>query len=233
MHATARLLTPLLHRQVFTRRKEVASAEAARGIGADDTRVTGALVWDASVVLASYLSATLGAVTQQRTGEPAMQLPAEATCIELGCGLGLAGLAAAALGMDVTLTDRHEVVPLIKASVAANDVTDSVVTTVTTVQGRLQPLQASVAANDVGRTVGVVPLSWGDDEAARALRPGGRAFDAVLMADVICARPEEFDTRPTHHARCRHAYANRCFAERPCATIRPSRLPRPRACLSD
>ena len=81
-------------RQVFARREQASSAEVARGVtrgvGADDTRVTGALVWDASVVLASYLSETLGAALQQRGGEPAVQLPAGAKCIELGSGLGLA-----------------------------------------------------------------------------------------------------------------------------------------------
>eukprot|EP00966_Prymnesium_polylepis_P302634 6991542-Prymnesium_polylepis.1 len=49
-------------------------------------------------------------------------LPPGARCIELGCGLGLAGLAAAALGLRVLLTDRDEVMPLTQASVAANRV---------------------------------------------------------------------------------------------------------------
>ena len=146
---------------MFARREEASPVGAARGVGADDTRVTGALVWDASVVLASYLSATLGPAARQRDGEPVVRLPAGAKCIELGCGLGLAGLAAAALGMDVTLTDRDEVLPLIAAS---------------------------VAANDVGRPVAVASLSWGDDDAAQALRPGSSSFDCVLMADVICAQ---------------------------------------------
>jgi hypothetical protein len=55
----------------------------------------GGALWDASVVLAQYVN-TLG---ESLRG---------AAVIELGAGTGLPGLAAARLGADVTLTDRHE-----------------------------------------------------------------------------------------------------------------------------
>ncbi|KAL3895737.1 MAG: hypothetical protein SGPRY_013440 [Prymnesium sp.] len=134
---------------LFARREQSASV-CERGIGADYERMTGALVWDASVVLARYLEEAQGAVNAL--------LPADAKCVELGSGLGLTGLSAAALGLEMTLTDRGEVLPL---------------------------LEASVVSNHMGGRVIISPLLWGDVDSARALLPNGRPFHGVLMADVI------------------------------------------------
>jgi len=98
--------------RVFPRRDTFArSAEqggGVRGVGADDGRVTGALLWDSAVLLAAYLvSRSANALANRR-------------CIELGAGLGLVGLVAASLGCHATLTDRDEVLPLLIHGVAAN-----------------------------------------------------------------------------------------------------------------
>jgi tRNA1(Val) A37 N6-methylase TrmN6 len=41
-------------------------------------------------------------------------------CIELGAGVGLVGLALAAMGAHVTITDVAKVLPLMQANLAAN-----------------------------------------------------------------------------------------------------------------
>ena len=118
-------------------------ADGGRGIGADDSRCTGALLWDSSVVLSDWL-------VRQR-----QQLRPGCRCVELGAGLGLAGLTAATLGWVTTLTDRAEVLPLLEHGVATNALSN----------------HATVAA-----------LEWGDAQAARALGP---AFELVLMSDCV------------------------------------------------
>jgi predicted nicotinamide N-methyase len=122
------------------------------GIGADAARLTGALLWDSSVVLARFIS------KQHR-----LLLSPQARVVELGAGLGLCGLAAAAAGYPVILTDRREVLPHTRSSLAAN-------------------MAALAVASGSSPSVQVLPLPWGDEEAAAALEP---PVDCVLMADCV------------------------------------------------
>lgn len=122
------------------------------GLGADAARLTGALLWDSSVVLARYISR-----------QHSVLLSPGARIVELGAGLGLCGLAAAAAGYPVILTDRREVLPLTRSCLAAN------------------MLALAVASGSAPR-VQVLPLHWGDAEAAAALEP---PVDCVLMADCV------------------------------------------------
>lgn len=139
------------HRAAFERREHAASGDVqgtAVGVGADEERVTGALLWDAAVVMASYLV--------RNPHSMCSALPSEAPrCIELGAGLGLAGLtAASALGVATTLTDRRECVPMCAAGITTNALTSSCT---------------------------ACELEWGDDAAAQALG----TFDLVLAADCV------------------------------------------------
>jgi len=78
--------------------------------------------------------------------------------VELGAGLGLLGLTAAALGGKVTLTDRAEVLPL---------------------------LRRGVEHNGLGDNVSVEALVWGDQASSEALLLAAGPFDLLLMSDVV------------------------------------------------
>ncbi|XP_055967520.1 protein N-lysine methyltransferase METTL21A isoform X1 [Sorex fumeus] len=66
-----------------------------------------AVVWDAAVVLATYLET--GAVELQGR-----------SAVELGAGTGLVGIVAALLGAHVTITDRKVALEFLKSNVQAN-----------------------------------------------------------------------------------------------------------------
>lgn len=135
-------------RHTFERRD---APDGALGTGADVSRMTGALLWDSSVVLASWLVRNRASLRRVIgcAGHEAF------ACVELGAGLGLVGLAAAAtLGAPTTLTDRSEVMPLLERGIARNG------------------LQAVARA---------AALEWGDAAASRALG----TFGLVLASDCI------------------------------------------------
>ena len=71
---------------------------------------TGLQVWDAGIVLLRFLaSAPVAAV-----------LATHPRVVELGSGTGAVGIAAAALGGEVVMTDLAEVLPLLRHNVALN-----------------------------------------------------------------------------------------------------------------
>ena len=148
-------------RELFERSASTADAAGAAAAGADACRMTGALLWDSAVVLASYIVRNAPALRHSLDNERSLPsdapLPSDAhpCCIELGAGLGLAGLTAAAtLGVATTLTDRLECLPLLRRGIVSNG------------------LQSTAQAAE---------LQWGDEKAAHALG----AFDLVLASDCI------------------------------------------------
>ena len=146
----------------FTRRDGEAAGAADTGV--DRARNTSALIWDASVVLASWFAQHHAAL-----------LPVGASCVELGAGMGLAGLTAAACGYPTTLTDRAEALP---------------------------PLRRAVECNGLQTCARVAELPWGCREAARNVQAqaqqqsqpqpqqgearGERGADAAALPAVGC-----------------------------------------------
>lgn len=68
---------------------------------------TGTVVWDGSVLLAKYLEARYSTMAGMKV-------------VEVGCGPGVAGIAAAVLGAEVTLTDLEYALPNLQATVQLN-----------------------------------------------------------------------------------------------------------------
>jgi len=74
----------------------------------------GLTVWDASIVLAAY------ADRNSRKGDLCRARVSGKRVIDLGSGAGVAGLALALLGADVTLTDVAPVLPLLRTNADVN-----------------------------------------------------------------------------------------------------------------
>lgn len=122
-------------------------ADADGAAPTEQQRTTGALLWDASVVLARALT---------RHPPPLPKRPLRV--LELGAGRGLVGLALAAYGHHVTLTEHPSVLHLLRQSVDAN---------ARVLQGH--------------GTIAVCALPWGDEPAAARLGP----LDLVVCADCV------------------------------------------------
>nr|XP_022904217.1 protein-lysine methyltransferase METTL21D-like isoform X1 [Onthophagus taurus] len=105
------------------------------------------VVWDAAIVLAKYLE-----VMYQRNKE----FLKEKFVLELGSGLGCAGLVAACLGAEVVLSDLPEAIPLLQYNVDENQ---TLLTTKTSVCVRA--------------------LSWGDKIDFK------KVPDKIILADCI------------------------------------------------
>ena len=117
----------------------------------------GHVVWDAAFLLVKWLEAMPAALLAGRT------------VVEVGSGVGLVGLAAAALGARVVLTDMPDVLALTRANLAAN----------------LDLVRRSRTGSVCVRT-----LRWGDardmaDLLADADATGRRQPDVVLASDVV------------------------------------------------
>ncbi|XP_046397335.1 protein N-lysine methyltransferase METTL21D-like [Ischnura elegans] len=74
---------------------------------------TSCVVWDASVVLAKYLETLI----QRKDNKEWLK---EKTVVELGAGIGGAGLTAASFGADVVVTDLPEVMSMLWANIDVN-----------------------------------------------------------------------------------------------------------------
>lgn len=102
--------------------------------------VTGALVWDAALLLAKWLQET------DFSGNPQDALPAAGLrVLELGCGTGAAGLAGACVlprGSLVVLSDLKLHIPLLEKNIRAN----------------------AVAISKAGNQCWAAELSWGKEE---------------------------------------------------------------------
>ena len=107
---------------------------------------TGLTIWDGSVVLAKHLEANYPSLQGKRV-------------LELGCGPGLAGLSAAALGADVTLTDLNYALDGVRAGIATNK-------------------------NALKGRVDVAELDWFYPEKSSAAA-AARNADIVIAADVV------------------------------------------------
>ena len=108
-------------------------------------------VWEAGIVLSRWLALGVTAGAPQLRGR---------RVLDLGAGTGIAGLAAAALGADVTLSDTEEALPLLRRNVAAN----------------------ARAVADAGGAARVACLDWAAPPAELA---DEAPWDVVLAADVI------------------------------------------------
>eukprot|EP00937_MAST-01D_sp_MAST-1D-sp2_P002551 g2551.t1 len=88
--------------------------------------------------------------------------------IELGSGVGLCGIAAAMMGARVVLTERDDLLPLLRANVGAAQV------------------QAAVRA--AGGSASAQPLDWTQKGAVARLSASRGGFDLILGADVVYAQ---------------------------------------------
>ncbi|KAL8168645.1 UNVERIFIED_CONTAM: hypothetical protein K2H54_009277 [Gekko kuhli] len=80
---------------------------------------TGAVVWDAALVLAAFLARSAAHLPPPPGRRLRLPLHRRAA-IELGAGTGLVGLAAAGLGANVTVTDLEEAQDLLKMNIENN-----------------------------------------------------------------------------------------------------------------
>eukprot|EP00198_Chlamydomonas_reinhardtii_P003232 XP_001692568.1 predicted protein [Chlamydomonas reinhardtii] len=127
----------------------------------------GTTVWDASVVLAKWFEKNI------RKGDFARSKVRGKRALELGAGMGLAGMAFAMVGANVVLTDTADVLPLLRINYETN----------------LSPAAVRLARGhqhgtwaDSAGTVEVQELDWTKPEQVAPLHP---PYDYILAADCI------------------------------------------------
>ena len=118
-----------------------------------DNGLCGTALWDSAVAFVRHLDHEAESGSGSLCGD---RLRA-ARVIELGAGIGLVGMAFAAHGAEVTLTDKPEVMAHMRKNVMAN-------------------------ADQCGSEVQLVPFCWGTDPHASGLSP---PYHFVVATDVI------------------------------------------------
>ncbi|KAL4448418.1 hypothetical protein ABPG75_005637 [Micractinium tetrahymenae] len=124
----------------------------------------GTTVWDASIVLAKYIE------KNSRRGDFSRPKVRGRRVLELGAGMGLAGMAMALLGCEVAFTDIGAVLPLLKHNVEQN-----------VSPAALKLKDAAWAASEVG-SCRVASLDWADPSCYAAFQP---PYDFILAADCV------------------------------------------------
>lgn len=124
----------------------------------------GTTVWDASIVLAKYIE------KNSRRGDFSRAKVRGRRVLELGAGMGLAGMALALLGCDVEFTDIGDVLTLLRHNVEQN-----------VSPAALKLKDAAWAAQEVG-SCRVAPLDWSDPACFASFQP---PYDFILAADCV------------------------------------------------
>ena len=131
----------------------------------------GATVWDSALLLGKYISIYEGR---------AALLQKDVKVLELGAGCGLSGLVASCLGVDVTLTDLPNVLPLTQINIDKNK----------------DVLRTAIAFSkfnheDVHRSKDVFakPLDWTKTESMWENEKFDVILGADLMYDIKLAKP--------------------------------------------
>lgn len=124
----------------------------------------GTTVWDASIVLAKYIE------KNSRRGDFSRAKVRGRRVLELGAGMGLAGMAMALLGCDVAFTDIGDVLLLLRHNVEQN-----------VSPAALKLRDAAWAAQEVG-SCRVASLDWADPACYAAFQP---PYDFILAADCV------------------------------------------------
>ncbi|KAG2429921.1 hypothetical protein HXX76_010701 [Chlamydomonas incerta] len=127
----------------------------------------GTTVWDASVVLAKWFEKNI------RKGDFARSKVRGKRALELGAGMGLAGMAFAMVGANVVLTDTADVLPLLRINYETNMSPAAV---------RLARGHQHGTWADSAGSVEVQELDWVKPEQVAPLHP---PYDYVLAADCI------------------------------------------------
>ena len=120
---------------------------------------TSSVIWPPALLFSKHLCRNSSLVKGKR-------------CVELGAGVGLVGMVAAALGADVVMTDLEAGLPLLEVNAA----------------------RSTAAA--VGGSIKVAELFWGNEQHIDAL--GRHTFDVVLATDVIYHQGADVMTALVH-----------------------------------
>ena len=120
---------------------------------------TSSVIWPPALLFSKHLCRNSSLVKGKR-------------CVELGAGVGLVGMVAAALGADVVMTDLEAGLPLLEVNAA----------------------RSTAAA--VGGSIKVAELFWGNEQHIDAL--GRYTFDVVLATDVIYHQGADVMTALVH-----------------------------------